>query len=235
MNEADWLAGTDAGPLLTHLGKEARARKLRLFVCACGRRLWHLLSSEWSRQAIIVGERLADGEVEEPRAIKAAERARSAILSAIQARGRRGTAGASSAAWVAASAPSIDLNGTRACEVVLAAQRAFEEAAGPRLNRLPPIGRRALRRAGRQNWAGLVREVFGNPFRVAVLDPSWRTPTVLSLAERAYEKRDGLAVRILGDALDDAGCDDEALLAHCRADCDHVRGCWAVDRVLAKA
>ena len=37
---------------------------------------------------------------------------------------------------------------------------------------------------------------------------------------------------VLADALEDAGCVDEALLAHCRASGAHVRGCWAVDLLL---
>jgi hypothetical protein len=39
---------------------------------------------------------------------------------------------------------------------------------------------------------------------------------------------------ILADALLDAGCDDEELIAHCRSAGPHVRGCWAVDFILAK-
>jgi hypothetical protein len=31
------------------------------------------------------------------------------------------------------------------------------------------------------------------------------------------------------DALEDAGCADAAILAHCRGPMVHVRGCWVVD------
>lgn len=34
------------------------------------------------------------------------------------------------------------------------------------------------------------------------------------------------------DALQDAGCEEEAILAHCRAPAGHVRGCWVRDAVL---
>ena len=34
---------------------------------------------------------------------------------------------------------------------------------------------------------------------------------------------------ILADALEDAGCADAAILAHCRGPGEHVRGCWVVD------
>jgi hypothetical protein len=39
---------------------------------------------------------------------------------------------------------------------------------------------------------------------------------------------------ILADALEEAGCQDEAILTHCRAPAEHVRGCWVVDALLVK-
>jgi hypothetical protein len=39
---------------------------------------------------------------------------------------------------------------------------------------------------------------------------------------------------ILADALEDAGCDNEEIIAHCRSDGPHVRGCWVVDLILGK-
>mgnify|MGYP000107719138 CR=1 FL=1 len=38
----------------------------------------------------------------------------------------------------------------------------------------------------------------------------------------------------LVDALQEAGCEDGELLAHCRGPGPHVRGCWVVDLVLGK-
>jgi hypothetical protein len=49
-----------------------------------------------------------------------------------------------------------------------------------------------------------------------------------------YESRDFSALPILADALQDAGCDDEDVLNHCRVERVHVRGCWVVDTVLGK-
>ncbi|WP_439624169.1 hypothetical protein [Gemmata sp.] len=51
-----------------------------------------------------------------------------------------------------------------------------------------------------------------------------------------YESRDFSAMPILADALQDAGCEHEAVLAHCRDPQQvHVRGCWVVDLVRGKS
>ena len=50
-----------------------------------------------------------------------------------------------------------------------------------------------------------------------------------------YESRDFSAMPILADALQDAGCDSDDILSHCRdTSLPHVRGCWVVDLVLGK-
>jgi len=49
-----------------------------------------------------------------------------------------------------------------------------------------------------------------------------------------YEAREFSAMPILADALQDSGCDNEAVLTHCRGPGPHVRGCWVVDLVLGK-
>ena len=80
----------------------------------------------------------------------------------------------------------------------------------------------------------LLADVLGPPksprFRAA-----WRTDTAVTLAQQMYEARDFSAMPILADALQDAGCDDEHILSHCRDPQQvHVRGCWVVDLVLGK-
>jgi hypothetical protein len=82
----------------------------------------------------------------------------------------------------------------------------------------------------------LVRDIFGNPFRPVTFSDSWRTDTALTLARQMYDSRDFGAMPILADALQDAGCEVEEILNHCRdAKQTHVRGCWVVDLVLGKA
>jgi hypothetical protein len=80
----------------------------------------------------------------------------------------------------------------------------------------------------------LVRDIFGNPFR-PIDFAAWRTDTALALARQMYESRDFGAMPILADALQDAGCDSEDVLNHCRdTSATHYRGCWVVDGVLGK-
>jgi hypothetical protein len=60
----------------------------------------------------------------------------------------------------------------------------------------------------------------------------WNDGVVRRIAEGIYTDGAFDRLPILADALLDAGCDDEALLAHCRGDGPHVRGCWVVDLIL---
>jgi hypothetical protein len=80
----------------------------------------------------------------------------------------------------------------------------------------------------------LLRDIFGNPFRPITFSPEWRTDTAIALARQMYDSRDFSAMPILADALQDAGCDSEDVLNHCRGEGPHVRGCWVVDLVLGK-
>jgi hypothetical protein len=87
----------------------------------------------------------------------------------------------------------------------------------------------------------LAREIFGNPFRPITIRPEWRTGAVISMAATVYEERalpsgqfDPVLLAILADALEEAGCASHDFLGHLRGPESHIRGCWAVDAVLAK-
>jgi hypothetical protein len=87
----------------------------------------------------------------------------------------------------------------------------------------------------RRSIADILRDIFGNPFRPRTLEPAWLTSTVRALAEGIYTARAFDRMPILADALEDAGCDSEDILNHCRGDGPHVRGCWVIDLVLNKS
>jgi hypothetical protein len=87
----------------------------------------------------------------------------------------------------------------------------------------------------RQFQSHLVRDMTGNPFQVVTLDPSWLTSNVVPLAQAIYEERSFADLPVLADALEEAGCTNTHILAHCRLPREHVRGCWAVDLLLGKS
>ena len=70
------------------------------------------------------------------------------------------------------------------------------------------------------------------------LEPDWLTwndGTVYKIALAMDEDGAFERMPILADALEDAGCDNADILAHCRSEGPHVRGCWVVDLLLGKA
>ena len=60
MAEADWLTSTCESAMRSHLWKVASERKLRLYGCACTRRVWGFVK-ERGRQLIEVVESYSDG------------------------------------------------------------------------------------------------------------------------------------------------------------------------------
>jgi hypothetical protein len=97
--------------------------------------------------------------------------------------------------------------------------------------------RLAVQIAGNQlpiSPAVVFRCIFGNPFRQASVHQDWRTSTVVSLAKGIYETHNFSMMPILGDAFQDAGCEQEEVLAHCYGQGLHARGCWVVDQILGK-
>lgn len=82
----------------------------------------------------------------------------------------------------------------------------------------------------------LLRELFGpSVYRPVLLHPawlSWNGGTVHSIAQGIYDDRAFDRLPILADALEEAGCDNADILAHCREPGIHCRGCWVVDAVL---
>jgi hypothetical protein len=84
--------------------------------------------------------------------------------------------------------------------------------------------------------AELLRDLF-NPFGPRAAESAWLTANggaAVKVAEAVYEERAFDRLPILGDALEDAGCDSRRVLDHCRAAGQHLLGCWVVDLVLGK-
>lgn len=89
-----------------------------------------------------------------------------------------------------------------------------------------------------KGWAELIDDIFGESSDPAI-DPRWLTSTVIDLARTIYDEIPGpesqVKMAILADALQDAGCDSETMLSHCRSGIGHIRGCWLLDAILCPA
>lgn len=61
MTELEWTQACDPYRLMQYIDGKASDRKLRLFACACCRRIWDLIEGELQRRAVELAERFADG------------------------------------------------------------------------------------------------------------------------------------------------------------------------------
>jgi hypothetical protein len=214
MTEDDWLTYEQPQPMLRHVRERVTARKLRLFAVACCRRIWPMLTDERSRHAVEVAEHVADGQVrrKEQAAAALAARAAGALTNppaALAAASAVCYASPKSFCWIVAESTA---NAAATAAAVLGGSWYSEQAA----------------------QAALVREICGNPFRRIAFDLSWLTATVSRVAAAIYDQRQFEGLPILSDALEEAGCTDEAILTHCREPGEHVRGCWVLDSILGK-
>ncbi|MGE3804536.1 MAG: hypothetical protein AB7K24_07675 [Gemmataceae bacterium] len=64
---------------------------------------------------------------------------------------------------------------------------------------------------------------------------AWHDGTVVKIATEIRRSRTFEKLPVLGDALEEAGCTNEAILKHCRAHGPHFHTCWAVDLILGEA
>jgi hypothetical protein len=211
MTEAEWLACEDPYPMLDSVPVIVGERKLQLLAVACCRRVRSLNASLTLSMAIAAAEQLADGEDTLNELLR--------LRSAAQSVGHPGVwAYHEPAARIARAVWMLPRN--RDDEYVNQVRVVVRETCDDERSK--------------STAADLLRDIIGNPFRPVVFDPAWRTDTALSLARTTYEYRDFRAMPILADAFQDAGCDNDDILNHCRSPGPHVRGCWVVDRLLGK-
>jgi hypothetical protein len=215
--EAEWLSGGDPQRMLDVFIGRGRERKLRLFACACVRRVEEFVADRRCRIALEVAEHFADDDA-------TWEELRVAHHAAREATRRFG--GAQHPAEFAAR----DTAGIDAFAAARDAARTAAHAA--RAEAIAAMG------AAEQDQCRILRDILGNPFRPPVIDPlwaHWNGDTVFRLAQAIYAGRRFEDLPVLADALEEAGCQEPALLAHCRGGGEHFRGCWVVDAVLAKS
>lgn len=223
MDEARWLALDDPQQLLEFMKGRANDRKLRLFAVACCRRISRLLKDQRLLTGIEVAERSADG-------LSAEGEIEAAYKSAGQALRNYDEPEAEDYAALAAADLTFPI-----------ADRLFRAVSGVSSSALSAVAcDRSFdwftdaREIEARQQASMLRDIFGSPFRPVSLDRRWRTGTVVALAQAIYEERAFDRMGILGDALEEAGCDDKYILSLCRTDEPHAKGCWLVDLILGK-
>jgi hypothetical protein len=194
--------------MVEHVRRRVPKRKLSLFGCACIRQTWELLPPP-CREAVEITEACGEGG-----------------LTPEQLRRRRA--------------------------LLEAADKAYPGSACVRAVVLLPL----LESFSSADWrpvcsprvqCELARCVFDNPFRRVAYPPgvgvwvhvplprpreAWAQAEAVRQVAQAIEGEGRYAeLPILADALEDAGCTDEEVLAHCRGGW-HARGCWVVDLIV---
>lgn len=222
MTEAEWLTCADPELVLAVASERTSNRKLRLIAVGCWRSFpFRPESGEWEA-AVGTVERYADG-LSTPGDLAALTTDRAAT----QDGGRHNVQPADVRLLSVGLELLSQANDWSAADAAVRYATGFGSSFArgtvyKRLENIPAV-------------LGLLRCVVGNPFRHAVVGPAWLTSTVVLLARQVYESRDFSPMPILADALQDAGCDNDDILTHCREAVEHVRGCWVIDLLLGKA
>jgi hypothetical protein len=216
MTEQEWLYSTNLLKMLEFLRGKTSDRKMRLFGVACCRLIWHQLKDERSRNAVEVALRFADEKATRSELAKARDAAplsyRTYLSTGLPYHDEL-------AAAAAAECAAEYVNAERLVEDAFMYEGMEEGCDGDLVA------------------CSFLRDLFGNPFRPVCLAHdwlAWKDQTIPTIAETIYEEGAFDQLPILADALEEAGCTND-MLAHCRSQGPHVRGCWPVDLILGKS
>jgi hypothetical protein len=213
--------------LLDHVATFASPRKLRLIACGFLRRHGDMLRFPRQRQAIAYAEQWAEGTADLDQRETIAERLEADAVDAPLFESYLFQA----AAALLAESP---YDAARRCRELLIQHVAQEEAYGVPPGQNEARYTAAARAEESRRQADIVREIIANPFRPLEMPRAWlaandsaaRHLATHIAAEQRFED-----LPILADALEDAGCNHDALLRHLRQSSGHLRGCWALDTV----
>jgi hypothetical protein len=204
-------------------GHKIGARRCRLFICACCRRIPGVLDNEVTRGLLELAERAADGKVKQ-KELKAAARvaaekwrgvpAEEALISPQYA--------ALGAVGLAALPKTLTWGDTWRASASISGYftRQTLNVQDPRFSYVAAEERRGQ--------ASVLAHILGDPHHPLAEPDTWPT-AVPKLAQALY---DGQPCHFaLHDALTEAGLTEWA--EHFR-DANHPRGCWALDVILGK-
>lgn len=235
MTETDWFAATDPREMIAFAQHLTSRRKLRLFACACCRQALNPFVPAMVSRALTATEAFADGKI----GSAPLEGVREVVARTSRAVDRDG--------GLCGSRYFSDVLGaclSACCQFVDAAELAQDAAhwSASAVGDGPMREVRVIRPADRppEYFAELAaqtvlfRDIVGNPFAPCGLEPEWLTDTVVGVAKSIYDEYTFDRLPILADALQDAGCESDDILGHCRSAREHIRGCWVVDLLLER-
>ena len=237
MSEKKWFVSANCIELIhlaTSWGHPPSPRKLRLFACFLARHVWHLFRDPCQHQAIRAAELFADGEM--------SDRNRKCYAAAAQSYARS-TRSLLQRIPAHCATPSVDLYTiTTVLGAITVTQDRWSREGWP--GPFPAGLGQTVRPLSPAIMAELLRDFLRCPYPgpTRPLNPAWRTPDVLRMADAAYRhgnldgSLDGTALAVVADALEEAGCNDVLLLTRLRG-AGHrprARGMWALDLVLGK-
>jgi hypothetical protein len=215
-------------------------RKVRLFACACLRRIWDHLPMPELRHWVEVEERRLDGLATESQMLIHG----AGLLSLCDEDGSLRRLGEFLPYQQRACQAVVSAAGSGFDVVVVAdyAARAVELASSRRSWSMREKGQRWDQdRAWRQEDAAqctLLRDIVGNPFgpplTVDAEELRRNGGVALRMAKVIYDDRTFGDMPILADALEESGCDDPRVLDHLRGPGPHVHGCHVLAVLLGK-
>jgi hypothetical protein len=212
----EWLSCQYPGTMMVWL-RTADARKLRLFACACCRRIWERMSDP-ERKLVETAERWADGHISRIELQTIRDQLKPHLPT-----DRFGELPRSAKAALATATPRKTALRNLLADVAVC--------------QMANIGDGDHLKNAHAHHSLLLHDIFDYLFLRTLINPNWLTwndGTVGRIAQAIYDERAFDRLPILADALEDAGCDNADILNHCRQPGVHVRGCWVVDLLLEK-
>jgi hypothetical protein len=250
MTEAEWQDFTDVYDMLRAVRSRKSpwqwtTRKARLFACACCRRAWHVLTEPAQRASVEMAERVADKQLR-PSDLTACSKAATSIRLGVDTSSvwSRGWSRGSKGPWCFSVefSPEREMlcNPARYAAIPRAWAELYFTANDVRALLHFRVGADAAR-AEQRVQCDLLRDITGPPRPLPSLLAALLNPTVLTIAQAAYDERilpsgelDRNRLAVLADALEEAGCTDPQVLGHLRGPGLHIRGCFLVDALLGK-
>jgi hypothetical protein len=213
--------------MLRHLEQSCHSIcRLQLAACACCRLVWGLLPDRRCRRAVRFAEWRAQGIASQKEIADALE---DAMEAADEADTRPGSEAAQAALRTLAGPPFVEV--ARHVSWLLAWQRTLAMAGPMKWEQVWT----ASYQGAEKRLCSLLRRFFPSPSPLPGSPAwlAWECGPVVGLTRTIASGRREL-LPILADALEEAGCQSEEVLAHLRRPDGHAEDCWLVRLVLGE-